>query len=407
MGPPVHSRPHTSVRATPCGRLLKSIMKKQNKKVLVGLSGGVDSSVAAVLLLEQGYEVVGAFMKNFSGTITCQGEEVECTWREERRDAMRVAAQLGIPFVTFDFEEEYRRDVIEYMYREFEKGRTPNPDIMCNKFVKFDLFMKEAEKLECDFVATGHYARVIHRTIDPGSEPGKTEDISSRHAGLDPVSSVPRERILMGSDPNKDQTYFLWAINPNVLDKVLFPIGHLPKPEVRKIAEKHNLPVFDKKDSVGICFVGEVDMKAFLKERLPEDPGEIVTTEGKVVGTHDGINFYTIGQRKGLGMAGGPYYVVDKDKEKKRLIVSSQYSPKLYKKKLVADSLNWFHQPEQLPHACKARVRYRQEPVDCVIEKIEKDEAVVTFTQDQRAITSGQSLVLYDGEEMIGGGVIK
>ena len=362
-------------------------MKKKNKKVLVGMSGGVDSSVSAALLIEQGYEVVGAFMKNWSGDAytKCDREgcnqEEECDWRDERRDAMRVAAKLGIPFVTFDFEKEYRRDVIDYMFREFESGRTPNPDVMCNKFVKFDLFVKEADKLGCDFVATGHYAR-----IDRKDE---------------------RAKVLMGADENKDQSYFLWAIPPKVLDRVLFPIGEMDKPDVRKKAEELDLLVHDKKDSVGICFVGEVDIQQFLRERIPEDPGEIVTTEGKVVGKHPGVNFFTIGQRKGLGVAGGPYYVVDKDSEKKQLIVSSQFHPKLYKKELKAIQLNWFHQPETVPHKCLARVRYRQKPEVCTIEKIDKESIVVSFKKEQRAITPGQSIVLYDDEEMIGGGIIE
>jgi len=358
----------------------------------VGLSGGVDSAVSAALLLEQGYEVIGAFMKNWSATTVCYGEEQVCGWRAERRDAMRVAAHLGIPFVTFDFEEAYRRQVIDTMFVEFQKGRTPNPDILCNKIVKFDLFLKEADKLGCDFIATGHYARVDHdcdRTVTHGR------------------GNPARTRILVGLDDNKDQSYFLWAIPPFSLDRVLFPVGEMKKPQVRKKAKALGLPVHDKKDSVGICFVGEVDFMSFLRERIPEDPGEIMTTEGKIVGTHPGVAFFTIGQRKGLNAPGGPYYVVAKDQTKKQLIVSSQFHPTLYHKTLAADQLNWFHKPDMLPHACVARVRYRQTPEACVIEKIEGDNVFVTFKKDQRAVTPGQSIVFYDGEEMIGGGVIE
>ena len=355
-------------------------MSQRKKKVLVGLSGGVDSAVSAALLLEQGHEVIGAFMKNWSATTVCHGEEQECGWHAERRDAMRVAAHLGIPFVTFDFEEAYRRQVIDTMFVEFQKGRTPNPDILCNKIVKFDLFLKEADKLGCDCIATGHYARVDHQNH--------------------------RTRILVGLDDNKDQSYFLWAIPPSSLDRALFPVGGMKKPQVRKKAKALSLPVHDKKDSVGICFVGEVDFMSFLRERIPEDPGEIVTTEGKVVGTHPGVAFFTIGQRKGLNAPGGPYYVVAKDQATKRLIVSSQFHPTLYHKNLVADQLNWFHCPSIFPHACVARVRYRQAPEACVIEKIKGDKVFVTFKKDQRAVTPGQSIVFYDGEEMIGGGVI-
>jgi tRNA-specific 2-thiouridylase len=364
-------------------------MKKQ--KVLLGMSGGVDSSVSAVLLLEQGYEVIGAFMKNWSGDVN--GPEVkgadrigtefeECGWKTERRDAMRVAAQLGIPFLTFDFEAEYRRDVVEYMFREFEAGRTPNPDVMCNRYMKFDLFLKEADKLGCDFIATGHYAR------------------------------IDGDQILKGIDPNKDQTYFLWAINKEVIPRVLFPIGHLEKPEVRRIASEHNLEVATKKDSTGICFVGEVDMREFLKARMKEDPGNVVTTDGKIIGKHVGINFYTIGQRHGLDIGGGdPYYVVEKRRETNEIVVGSNFHPALFKKELTASQLNWFKEPP-FPIECEARLRHRQPVQKCVVtlchpEQSEGPRVHVAFDEPQRAVTPGQSIVFYRGDEMIGGGIIE
>jgi tRNA-uridine 2-sulfurtransferase len=355
-------------------------------KVLVGMSGGVDSAASAALLVEQGYEVIGAFMKNWSGTVEgpssstkdkVGSEFEECNWKDERRDAARVAAKLGIPFMTLDFEKEYRRDVVDYMFEEFEKGRTPNPDVMCNKYVKFDLFVKEAERLGCDYVATGHYARI---------EDGK---------------------ILKGRDSNKDQTYFLWAIDPKVLPKVLFPIGDMDKPDVRKYAEEKDLIVADKKDSTGICFVGEVDIQKFLMSRIPEEPGNIVTIEGEVLGKHKGINFYTIGQRHGLDVGGGtPYYVVDKKPETKELVVCSNFHPALFRDSLVAEELNWFNKPET-PFKCEARIRHRQEVQVCTIESISDDEVQVLFEEPQRAVTSGQSIVFYDKDEMIGGGIIK
>jgi len=358
-------------------------MAEKKQKVLVGMSGGVDSSVSAALLLEAGYEVIGAFMKNWSGGVEgpeCKtpdrvGEEhEECGWKQERRDAMRVAAKLGIPFLTFDFETEYRRDVVEYMFREFEAGRTPNPDVMCNRFVKFDLFVKEADKLGCDFVATGHYAR------------------------------VENGRILMGSDPNKDQSYFLWAVPPSVLPRVLFPVGAMQKPEVREKARQLGLSTAEKKDSVGICFVGEVNMKEFLQARIPFSPGDIVTTEGKVVGRHDGLPFYTIGQREGMGIGGGtPYYVIDKDRDKNQLIVSSAFHPKLFRDALTAHDPNWFRKPE-IGTAIQARIRYRQPVAACEI--IAFDPLTVKFKEPQRAVTPGQSIVFYDGEEMLGGAII-
>src|SRR3989338_5333435 len=358
-------------------------------KVLLGMSGGVDSSVSAVLLLEQGYEVIGAFMKNWSGDVN--GPEVkgtdrigtsfeECGWKTERRDAMRVAAQLGIPFLTFDFEAEYRRDVVEYLFREFEAGRTPNPDVMCNKYIKFDRFIQEADRLGCEYVATGHYAR--------------------EQNGL----------LYKAVDSNKDQTYFLWAINPKIVSRILFPIGDMTKPEVRKKAEEYGLEVAYKKDSTGICFVGEVDMRTFLQERLPKDPGNVITLEGEVIGTHEGISFYTIGQRHGLSIGGGtPYYVVEKRPQTKELVVSSNFHPALFKTQLTATQLNWFEKPIS-PFRCLARIRHRQPLQSCQIELISMDgvEGVsVLFDEPQRAITPGQSIVFYDGDTVLGGGIIE
>ncbi|MCR4314507.1 MAG: tRNA 2-thiouridine(34) synthase MnmA, partial [Candidatus Uhrbacteria bacterium] len=266
-------------------------------KVLVGLSGGVDSSVSAALLVEQGYEVIGAFMKNWSN----------CDWRSDQRDATRVAAKLDIPFVTCDFEKEYRQAVVDDMFREFELGRTPNPDVLCNKYIKFELFVREADRLGCAFVATGHYARSIDGKL---------------YAGL---------------DKNKDQSYFLWAIQPEVVSRVLFPIGELTKPQVREKARERGLEVADKKDSTGICFIGEVNIRAFLQERLPKKPGSVVTFDGQKIGMHEGLAFYTLGQREGLGIGGGtPYYIVEKRLETNELVVASNYHPSLYRSKLTA-----------------------------------------------------------------------
>lgn len=347
---------------------------KNKPKVLVGLSGGVDSAVSAALLLEQGYEVIGAFMKNWS----------DCSWREDRRDALRVAAKLDIPFYTFDFEKEYRRDVVEEMFREFEAGRTPNPDVMCNKFVKFDLFVREADKLGCDFIATGHYAR------------------------------VKGNKIFAGLDPEKDQTYFLWAIPPKILSRVIFPVGAMLKKDVRKKARELGLSVAEKKDSVGICFVGEVNIKDFLQQRISKKPGKIVNLSGKVVGTHEGLAFYTIGQREGLRIGGGlPYYVVDKKPETNELIVSSNFDQALFKKETKVIQSNWFRQPMEFPHKCQARIRYRQPLANCSIapspsSSLPEGEGFdVVFAKPQRAVTPGQSIVFYDGEEMIGGGIIE
>ena len=231
-----------------------------SKKVLVGMSGGVDSSVSVALLLEQGYEVIGAFMKNWS-----DGEDKEeCSWRTERRDAMRVAAQLGIELLTFDFEDEYRQHVYDYMIEEYKAGRTPNPDVLCNKYMKFGFLLREAEKLDCDFIATGHYART------------KVDDDGTTH-------------LLAGVDGNKDQSYFLCRLNQDQLKKTLFPIGDIEKPAVREKARELDLVVADKKDSQGICFVGKVKMQDFLAERIPEQPGNIVTLEGEVIGDRKSV----------------------------------------------------------------------------------------------------------------------
>lgn len=366
-----------------------------SKKVLLGMSGGVDSSVSAALLLESGYEVIGAFMKNWSGSVcyykgtkkTEIGEaRDECGWKAEQRDAQRVAAKLGIPFVTFDFEQEYRRDVVEHMFKEFEAGRTPNPDVMCNRFIKFDRFVKEADRLGCNFIATGHYARVV--AFPPYNLQSTTYN------------------LLSGTDKNKDQSYFLWAINPAILSRVLFPIGEMTKPEVRAKAREFNLEVADKKDSTGICFVGEVEMREFLQERIPKNPGNVVSTNGKIVGRHEGIAFYTIGQRHGLNISSGePLYVVEKRPQTKELVVSSNFHPSLFKSELTASQLNWFRIPS-VDFFCEARIRYRQPLQRCKVEFLNRESVCVIFDQPQRAVTPGQSVVFYDREIVIGGGVI-
>jgi len=361
------------------------MLKNKGKKVLLGMSGGVDSSVAAFLLKQDGYKVIGAFMKTWSGDVYGPASEEdptrpECGWRQERRDAMRVAAELDIPFVTFDFEDIYRRDVLEYLFSEYSENRTPNPDILCNRNVKFKPFVEEAKKLGCDFVATGHYAQIDH--LETGS--------FMKHA----------------VDQNKDQTYFLWAIDKKVLSKVLFPIGHLSKPEVRKIATEQGLATAAKKESMGICFVGDVDIRAFLQSRLKQTPGHIKTTEGKIVGEHEGLPFYTIGQRHGLHVGGGlPYYVIGKVEETNTLIVGSGVNPALFKDKLEAKEANWFTQPE-VGKTYTARVRHRQPLFKATMTSLQNDHFSLTFTEPVRAITPGQSVVLYDGDLVIGGGVI-
>lgn len=371
-------------------------------RVLVGLSGGVDSSVSAALLLDAGYEVIGGFMKNWSDG----NEDESCGWRAERRDAMQVAAKLGVPFHTFDFEEEYRAKVYEYMIAEYKAGRTPNPDVLCNKYMKFDLFLREADKLDCAYVATGHYAQI-------------REDADGT------------AHLLAGVDANKDQSYFLCQLQQEQLSRVLFPVGDLEKPVVRALAKKYDLPVAEKKDSQGICFIGKVDMDDFLVARITPHEGNIVTTDGKVLGQHHGFEFYTIGQREGLGIGGGtPLYVVERRPETNEVVVAvGDEDPALYRQQLLATDCT-----ETIPgnfekyfgKKITARIRYRQPLATCVIQtspnpSIAGGESRVTppvtgeaegvtvsvmFTMPQRAVAPGQFVAFYHGEELIGSGVI-
>lgn len=352
-------------------------------KVLLGMSGGVDSSVSAVLLLEQGYEVVGAFMKNWSDGDA--GEE--CSWRSERRDAMRVAAQLGIELHTFDFEEEYRQNVYEYMIREYEVGRTPNPDVLCNKYMKFGFLMREAKELGCDFVATGHYART------------QRDGDGTTH-------------LLAGVDQNKDQSYFLCQLNQDQLNKALFPIGELEKSEVREIAKKHDLVVADKKDSQGICFVGKVEMVDFLRERIPEKTGNIITTSGEVIGQHKGHQYYTIGQRTGLGIGGGtPYYIVERRPETNEIVVAvGDEDSALFASKLSAADISETisgNIENYIGKRLYARIRYRQPLQECILDSMDNGTLSVSFTKKQRAVAPGQFIAFYDGDELIGSAVIQ
>jgi tRNA-uridine 2-sulfurtransferase len=351
------------------------------KRVLLGMSGGVDSSVSAILLLEQGYEVIGAFMKNWSDSDI----DSECSWRTERRDALRVTAQLGIEFHTFDYEEEYREEVYEYMISEYEAGRTPNPDVLCNKYMKFGYLLREAEKLDCDFIATGHYARI------------------DRDDGL--------SHLLAGVDQNKDQSYFLCQLNQDQLEKVLFPIGELQKSRVREIAHDYDLVVADKKDSQGICFVGKVKMQDFLQERIPEEEGNIVTTSGEIIGTHKGHACYTIGQRTGLGLGGGtPYYIVERRAEKNEIVVAlGDEDPALFKSKLIATDLAETVDGNLVKYAgqaIQARIRYRQALQGCQFSRNDDGSLSVVFDEAQRAVAPGQFIAFYDGEELLGSGVI-
>ncbi|HTM68940.1 MAG TPA: tRNA 2-thiouridine(34) synthase MnmA [Candidatus Binatia bacterium] len=351
------------------------VMQPGMKKITVAMSGGVDSSVAAALLVREGHEVSGAFMKNWSDEADpCTGE---CAWKQERQDALRVAATLGIPFETYDFEDDYRREVVDYMVREYAAGRTPNPDVLCNSKVKFHLFLRRALENGADMIATGHYARV--------------EDGA----------------LLAGVDANKDQSYFLHRLTKEQLSRTLFPVGHLPKPEVRRLAKEFGLPTAEKKDSQGICFIGKVDLANFLGAKIAARTGPIVTTDGHVVGRHPGAVPFTIGQRHGLGVGGGaPYFVVDKDVARNTVVVARDQA-ELDASALVANEAQWISgAAPPLPLACKARIRYRQPLQDCTVTATATG-LHVDFARPQRAISPGQFIVFYQEDRCLGGAVIE
>ena len=358
-------------------------MQKKKKKVFVGMSGGVDSSVAATLLKKKGYDVTGVFIKGWSDSRFFK-DKTMCPWVTDQEDARRVAAQLGIPFYTFDFEKEYRRAVVEYMVKAYKAGITPNHDVMCNKEIKFGVFLKKALKRGADYVATGHYARV-------------------RHTG-------GKYQLCAGKDTNKDQSYFLWTLTQDQLAHSLFPIGAYEKSEVRDMAHRMGLPTAEKKDSQGLCFVGEVNVHDFLKSMITPKKGKIMTMDGSVVGEHEGAMFYTIGQRHGIGSPGGgvPYYVAAKDLKKNILYVASGDSDAhLFHTECDVVQMHWVSgKVPKIPFVCKARVRYRQPLQRCVIVSLSAKKAHVVFKEPQRAVTPGQSIVFYRGDTVIGGGII-
>lgn len=356
-------------------------MKAQKKqKVLLCMSGGVDSSVAAALLLQQGYEVVGAYMKQWSDSKDLHGI---CSWKDDRREALRVAAHLGIPLLTLDFEKEYKEWVVKYMFEEYNLGRTPNPDVMCNKFVKFGVWLEKAMEMGFDFMATGHYARVDH----------------SRRGGA---------RLMEAKDKEKDQTYFLHQVPQQQLQHVLFPIGEYTKPKVRALAKKFKLPTAERAESMGICFIGEIPMKEFLQQKIKPKKGKIVNSLGEVIGEHEGLPFYTIGQRHGFAQAGGgkPLYVVGKDQKKNILTVGFEDDPLLYKKQIEVGDVNWCNgQKQKFPLECTVRLRHRQ-PMQKAILTVSGSKIIVDFKKLQKAVTPGQFAVFYKNGECLGGGVI-
>lgn len=338
------------------------------------MSGGVDSSLSAALLKEQGYDVTGVFIKVW------QPDFIECTWKEDRLDAMRVASSLNIPFVTLDLEQEYKKGVIDYMLDEYKASRTPNPDVMCNREVKFGAFWKWAKSQGADFVATGHYA------------------------------STDNTHLILSEDTNKDQTYFLWTLTKNDLEHVLFPIGHMKKEDVRKEAEKRGLYTSGKKDSQGLCFVGTIDMKTLLKEYITKEIGSVVNEDGEIIGTHEGVMFYTIGERHGFTITkkstdDAPYYVIAKHIETNELVVSHTKPEHLPQSVIQIDKVSFVTDSPQEGKVYQARARYRAPLADVRMRRT-GDTWSVDIVQGELVATSGQSLVLYEGDKCLGGGII-
>jgi tRNA-specific 2-thiouridylase len=353
-------------------QIKKSILNKK-KKVLVGISGGVDSSVSALLLQKAGYEVEGVFAKVW------QPDFVECTWRDEMKDAMRVCAQLEIPFHFLDLEQHYKKHVADYMISQYQAGRTPNPDVMCNTHIKFGFIYDFAMEKGFDYVATGHYSQNIDEQL---------------HRGL---------------DINKDQSYFLWNVSPEKFKHILFPIGHLKKDRVRALAEKYKLFTAEKKDSQGLCFIGPVDMKVFLKKLILTKPGKVQSLEGKEIGSHEGVELYTIGERHGFTIFPEykqsnekPFFIINKDIEKNLLVVDTK--PLLVQKVILGETqLNSFTEKDQI----EVQFRYRQEPIFAKLTQ-EQGQTVIIFEKPiSTFIALGQSAVIYQARKCLGGGIVE
>ncbi len=348
------------------------------ERIVVGLSGGVDSSVAALLLKRQGYEVIGLFMRNWE-------DDADCPAKQDFLDVLAVAEVIGIEVEAVNFAKEYKERVFSYFLSEYQAGRTPNPDVLCNSEIKFKAFLEHALTLGASKIATGHYARVVE------------------HQG--------EFSLLKAQDGAKDQSYFLYRLNQAQLSKTLFPLGEMQKPEVREIARAAHLAIHAKKDSTGICFIGERDFREFLSRYLPKQPGDIETPDGRCVGQHEGLMYYTLGQRQGLGIGGQgePWFVASKDMARNVLIVVQGHEhPLLLKETLVAQDLNWISgRAPALTPAYGAKTRYRQQDAACRITHLSQDQTSLKFDTAQWAVTPGQSVVMYAGETCLGGGVIQ
>ncbi|KKQ05504.1 MAG: tRNA-specific 2-thiouridylase MnmA [Candidatus Moranbacteria bacterium GW2011_GWE2_36_40] len=373
------------------------IKEAKKPRVIVGMSAGVDSSVAAALLKDQGYDVVGVFLHFWKEPGQDELRENKCCSLESQQDARKVAQILDIPLYTVNAAQDFKKDVVDYFLEETKAGRTPNPCVVCNERIKFNFLFKKMLEMDADYVATGHYANI--------------EKIGEKY------------HLYTSSDEEKDQTYFLYSLNQNQLSRILFPCGKYKKPQIRKIGEKQNLPVFDKEDSQGLCFTPEKTPTKFIKRNLKLSPGDIITTEEKKIGTHEGLELYTIGQRKGINIGGnGPYFVVDRDFKKNRLIVANnEQDEKIFKKTMTVEIKNWIADEPILPKEVNVKIRYRHPLVRGTLQhttynrqhttrahKNTKNETyVVEFKEAQKAVTPGQSAVFYaDDNEVLGGGTI-
>lgn len=345
-------------------------------KIAIALSGGVDSALAAFLLKQEGHDVFGLFMKNWEE----KDSQGRCLSEKDYEDVIKICEVLDIPYYGVNFVQEYWDQVFTHFLEELKQGYTPNPDILCNREIKFNTLYKKALSLGADALATGHYCQNID------------------------------QKLLKGKDPEKDQSYFLYTLKSNLLKRVLFPVGGMLKTTVRKEAQKIALPVFNKRDSTGICFIGKRNFKKFLTQYLPCQKGDFETLEGKIVGSHEGAIYYTIGQRKGMGIggAGEAWFVVDKDIKRNVVIVTQGANhPALFSHELFATDISWVHEAPALPYQCRAKIRYRQKDQPCTIEGVEGNRIHVTFPKAERAITPRQSVVFYDGPICLGGAIIE